>query len=324
MEVFEHEPLRDKTTLRVGGTARFFIETDDIAAAASFAKEKSLPLFVLGGGSNIILPDTELDAVVLHLSNKGIEIDGDILEIGAGENLDEVIQKTVDMGYWGLENLSLIPGTVAGLAVQNVGAYGVEASSYIEYVRVFNIDTEEYEDISNKDCLFGYRSSIFNTTAKGRYIISSLTLKLSKEPNPILSYRDLQDFKENPTQQEIRDRVIEIRKGKDLDPERVWSVGSFFKNVEVESLEDFNLSEKVKNSVFKTEKGHKIPSAALIDSLGLKGFCVGDACISETQANMVVNKGSASTEQIQELFNLVQEKVEKETGVRLLNEPEFV
>lgn len=322
MKVLEHEPLKDKTTLKVGGTARFYIETDDVKEAILFAKEKNLPLFALGGGSNIVLPDGELEAVVLRVSNKGFKEDGEILEVAAGENLDRFIAWTVEQGYWGLENLSLIPGTVAGLAVQNVGAYGVEASSYIESVRAFNLETESYEDISNKDCAFGYRKSIFNTIEKGKYVIVSIKLKLSKELNPILSYRDLKDFKKNPTQQEIRERIIEIRKGKDLDPDRVWSVGSFFKNVEVQNIS--SLPEEIQRKCFQAKNGYKIPSGALIDYAGLKGFCMGDACVSRTQANMIINKRNASAGQVQELFTLVQEKVEKETGVRLLNEPEIL
>tara|TARA_B100000508_G_scaffold60333_1_gene47284 strand:- start:323961 stop:324950 length:990 start_codon:yes stop_codon:yes gene_type:complete len=329
MKVSERVELKDKTTLKVGGIAQYFVETNDLQATASFAKEKNLPIFVLGGGSNIVLPERVLDMVVVQLDVKGSEVlkedeESVTISVGAAENLDSFIQETVEKGYWGLENLSLIPGTVAGLAIQNVGAYGVEASSYIKSVNAFNIETEMYERILCEDCGFGYRRSIFNTDKKGKYIVHSLTLELSKKPKPITKYRSLKNFKDNPTQKEIREKVIEIRKGKDLDPENIWSVGSFFKNVEVDDLEKYNLSEKVKKSVFKTEDGFKIPGAALIDDLGLKGLCVGDACISETQANMIVNKGEATASQIQELFEKVQKKVESETGVRLTNEPEIL
>jgi len=329
MKISENVELKDKTTLRVGGTARYFVETSDLQGVATFAKEKNLPLFILGGGSNIVLPDTPLNMVVVELSVTGSEIlkedeDSVMISVGAAENLDSFIQEMVTKGYWGLENLSFIPGTVAGLAVQNVGAYGVEASSYIQSVNTHNIESGMNKRILCEECGFGYRKSIFNTTEKGKYIIHSLTLKLSKKPSAVLKYRDFKDFNEHATQQEIRDRVITIRKKKGLDPENIWSVGSFFKNVEVKNLEEYKLSEKVKNSVFKTEEGYKIPSAALIDDCGFKGFCVGDACISDTQANMIINKGSATAADIQKLFKIVQEKVLLETGIELCNEPEFL
>jgi len=329
MKVSENIDLKDKTTLRVGGTARYFIETNDLQAVSVFAKEKNLPIFVLGGGSNIVLPDADLNRVVVKLQVKGYEIiheddESLTISVGAAETLDSFIEKMVEKGYWGLENLSLIPGTVAGLAVQNVGAYGVEASSLIKSVNAFNMESGMYEYLTCEKCNFGYRSSIFNTDKKGTYIIHSLTLVLSKTPKPVLKYRGLKDFKENPTQKEIREKVIEVRKGKDLDPESVWSVGSFFKNVEVQDLEKYTLTDNVKGTVFKTEDGYKIPGAALIESCGLKGFCVGDACISETQANMIVNKGEATTAQVHELFKVVQEKVETQTGVRLESEPEIL
>lgn len=329
MKVSENIPLKEKNTLRIDGVARYFVETNDLQALSVFAKEKKLPIFVLGGGSNIVIPDEPLNRVVVQLEVKGHQIINEddesvTISVGAAEHLDTFIKETVQKGYWGLENLSLIPGTVAGLAVQNVGAYGVEASAYIKSVNAFNTESGLYEYIPCADCNFGYRSSIFNTTKKGTHIIHSVTLVLSKTPAPVLKYRGLQNFKENPTQQEIRDKVIEIRKEKSLDPNEVWSVGSFFKNVEVENLEDYTLSQEVKGKSFKTEKGYKIPGAALIEDCGLKGLCVGDACISDIQANMIVNKGSATTKEIRELFNRVQEMVETQTGVRLESEPEIL
>jgi UDP-N-acetylmuramate dehydrogenase len=329
MKVSEHISLKDKNTLRIDGAARYFVETNDLQALSVFAKEKNLPIFVLGGGSNVLLPDEELNRVVLQLQVKGHEVihedeESLTISVGAAEHLDSFIKETVEKGYWGLENLSLIPGTVAGLAVQNVGAYGVEASSYIKSVNAFNTESGLYEYIPCADCSFGYRSSIFNTTKKGVHIIHSVTLVLSKIPTPILKYRGLQDFKENPTQQDIREKIIEIRKEKSLDPEEVWSAGSFFRNVEVEDLEKYTLSQDVKGKVFKTERGYKIPGAALIEDCELKGFCVGDACISDIQANMIINKGSATTKEIRELCKIVQEKVEAKTGVRLEVEPEVL
>lgn len=327
MRVSKNILLKDKTTLRVGGVARYFIETENIKDAVSFAKEKNLPIFILGGGSNIVLPDEDMDAVVISPAHKGMELLSEdnssvLVKVGAAVELDDFIEETVNRGWWGLENLSWIPGFVAGLAVQNVGAYGAEASSYIEKVDVFDIAEDKEKTLLAEECEFGYRKSIFNTTKKGRYVIAYVYLRLSKKPRPTLTYRGLEDLGEIPTQKEIREKVIEIRKAKDLDPQRVSSVGSFFKNIEVNDVS--SLPEEIQIKCFKIESGYKIPSAALIDYLGLKGFCIGGACVSSVQANMLVNSGNATSAQIQELYEHVCKKVYSNFGIELVNEPEFV
>lgn len=327
MEIHEHCPLKEKTTLRVGGSARYFIETDDLEGAVSFAKEKKLPIFVLGGGSNIVLPDGEMDAVVISpkfLCTSVLEESGEsvLVKVGGSEVLDDFIQDTVTKGWWGLENLSWIPGLVAGLAVQNVGAYGVEASSYIERVHVFDTKDGVYKVLDNEECSFGYRKSIFNTEQKGRYIITHVELRLSKIKEPILTYRGLQDRVGEVSQKNIRDTVIAIRKEKDLDPKRVFSVGSFFKNVEVKDISF--LPEEIQKKCFEIESGYKIPAGALIEYVGLKGFCVNDACVSSVQANMLINKRDASSEDVHNIYQHVIEEVKEKLGVSLINEPEFV
>ena len=327
MNIREYEELKEKTTLRVGGTARYFIKTDAVDKAVSFANQKQLPLITLGGGSNVLLPDGVLDAVVLSPSHTGIEIvsenkDAVTIRIGGSESLDNFIAHTVSQGWWGLENLSLIPGTVAGLAIQNVGAYGAKAASYINSVDVYDTHKDTYTTISNSECNFSYRASIFNTTQKDRYIVTHLALTLSKQPNPILSYRGMGSLGENPTQDAIRDHVIAVRKGKDLEPERVWSVGSFFKNVEMEDIS--MLPKEIQDKTFKTNYGYKIPSGALIEGAQLKGFCIGGACVSETQANMLINKGDATSKDFQRLYEYVVKEINSLYGITLIHEPEFI
>ncbi|XKT75129.1 MAG: UDP-N-acetylmuramate dehydrogenase [Patescibacteria group bacterium UBA2103] len=327
MEIHERYSLKEKTTLKVGGSARYFIDTDDLESAVSFAKEKDLPVFVLGGGSNIVLPDGEIDAVVISPKFLGTSVleesdESVLVKVGGSEVLDNFIQHTVDKGWWGLENLSWIPGLVAGLAVQNVGAYGVEASSYIERVHIFDTKDGVYGVLDNKECSFGYRKSIFNTKKKGRYIITHVELRLSKTEHPILTYRGLQDRVGEVSQKNIRDTVITIRKEKDLDPERVFSVGSFFKNVEVKDISF--LPEEVQKKCFEMESGYKIPAGALIEHVGLKGFCINDACVSSVQANMLINKGNASSEDIKNIYQHVVERVRFNLNVELVHEPEFV
>lgn len=327
MEVMEHESLKNKTTLRVGGFARYFLQTEDIEKAAAFAKEVNLLVFVLGGGSNVVLPDGEFTAVVIQPNQKGFEIlnedeESVTLRVGVAENLDSFIQKTVEHHWWGLENLSFVPGSVGGLAVQNVGAYGVEAKEYIESVDAFDLEENRYVTLSNKECNFEYRKSIFNTTQKGRYVLTYITLQLSKVPKPILTYRGVSEKVENKTQQHIRDTIIAIRKEKDLDPERVWSVGSFFKNIDVDDIS--NLPGEIQKKCFKTEFGYKIPSGALIEHAGLKGFCIRDACVSQTQANMLINKDRATQKDFRALYEHVCRTIEEKYGLMLTHEPEFV
>ena len=323
----EYEPLKDKTTLRVGGSARYFVDTDDIQAAVSFGKEKDLPIFILGGGSNVVLPDGDVDAVVISPAHTSIEILSDtdeevVIRVGAACVLDTFIQYTVDRGWWGLENLSFIPGSVAGLVVQNVGAYGTEAKEHIQEVSVFDIEENAYKVYTNAACNFGYRKSIFNTDKKGVYVITHVTLRLSKKPKPVLSYRGVAECIKNTSQQHIRDTIIAIRKEKDLDPDRVWSVGSFFKNVEVKDIS--HLPEVIQEKCFKTGVGYKIPSGALIEHAGLKGFCVNDAFVSSTQANMLINTGNASQKDFKDLYIHVCGVVEQKFNARLTHEPEFV
>lgn len=327
MQISEREPLKNKTTLRIGGNARYFIRTEDVQDAVAFANQKNLPLFILGGGSNIVLPDDELCAVVVQPDHSGFEVVEDnkesvLLRIGASENLDSFIQKTVENNWWGLENLSFVPGSVGGLAVQNVGAYGVEAKDYIESVDVFDIQKHSYKTLSANECGFGYRQSIFNRSQKERYIITHITLRLSKVPKPVLAYRGVSERVENKTQQHIRDTIIAIRKEKDLDPERVWSVGSFFKNIEADDIS--RLPEEIQQKCFAIDSGYKIPSGALIESAGLKGFCIGDACVSQTQANMLINKKNASRKDFESLYKHICKAINEKYGLPLIHEPEFV
>ena len=341
MEMREYEPLKNRTTLRVGGVARYFAEAkseEEAREVCIFAKEKNLPLFVLGGGSNVVVADAGFSGVVLSPHMRGIEIVEEneqtvTLSLGAGEVLDSLIEETVARGYWGLENLSLIPGFVAGLAIQNVGAYGVEASEYIDTVRAFDRETGEYVTLKNTECDFGYRSSRFNTIDKGRFVVTALTLTLSKVPTPMLSYRGVAErLGESKEQEDIRRVIMDIRKEKDLDPETVWSVGSFFKNHEVSKAEYQSILARLTPTqqsfltarVFPLADSYKIPSAALIDMLELKRTCIGGACVSAMQANMLVNTGEATAEDIHALYGRVVGVVYAATGITLQNEPEFV
>ena len=242
MEIKENIKLAPYTTFKIGGPAKFLgVVKDqfDALQAFEFAKDKSLATLVLGGGSNLLISDDGFEGLVMKVENRGIEILNQnenqvLLKVASGEVWDEVVKFAVQNGWWGIENLSHIPGSTGAIAVQNVGAYGQEAKNVIESVTVFDRQTGQITSIDNAGCGFSYRSSIFNTAYKGRYIIFYINFILQKNGQPNLSYRDLQKkFNgQNPSLQEIRQAVTEIRDTKFPFPTEAkkGNAGSFFKN----------------------------------------------------------------------------------------------
>ena len=221
MQVQENIPLAPYTTFKIGGPAKFFTivkNVSEIKQALTFAKEKGLQIFFLGGGSNVLFSDKGFNGLVIKLENSGIETieendNNVLLKIASGENWDKVVELAVKNNWWGIENLSHIPGSCGAIAVQNVGAYGQEASQIIESVGVFDIKNLQVGVLANKDCNFSYRKSVFNTEGKGRYILLELTIKLNKNPKPNLTYRDLNLIFQSkmPDIVEIRNAIIKIR-----------------------------------------------------------------------------------------------------------------
>lgn len=322
MEILENVPLKDHTTFHIGGPARYFsvVSTiDEIREVVAFAKEKNLPLLILGGGSNMLVSDKGFDGVVIHPKLRGFAIDGETMRIAAGETWDECAQKIVEAGLWGIENLSFIPGDAAGLAIQNVGAYGQQASDVIESVEIFDTIHYALSTMYCADCQFGYRRSIFNTTEKGKYVILSLALKLSKNGMPNTSY----GLKPG-TLREMRDQVIAIRKSKGQDPSRYWSAGSFFKNPIVTEEQYAKLDPKTPRYAARDGK-IKVPAGYLLDVIcGLKGMTVGGAKLSELQVINIINTGNATADNVLNLFKKARDIVYEKTGIMLENEPELV
>ncbi len=269
MQIRENILLAPYTTFKIGGPAKFFCEVKDqfdALTAFEFAREKNLAVFLLGGGSNVVISDEGFKGLVIRVVNNGIEVIENnnqslLLRVASGENWDGVVEFAVKNNWWGVENLSHIPGSTGAIAVQNVGAYGQEAKNLIESVTVFDTQTHQILNLANADCNFAYRSSIFNTTEKGRYIIFFITFKLSKIPKPILSYRDLfqrfavqpsspgpsvtssgssdeerikvrSNATDYPSLDNIRKAIIEIRDKKFPFPTEAkkGNAGSFFKN----------------------------------------------------------------------------------------------
>lgn len=349
----ENVLLGPMTTFKVGGPARFFTRAQNInelSEALDFAKTRGLPVFILGGGSNIVVSDKGFPGLVITLGMIGNEVifeNGDdvLLRVGSSAAWDDAVWYTAMKGLWGVENLSHIPGNVGAFAVQNVGAYGQEASQVVEVVEVFDRVTGDVTAVSNAECNFGYRESIFNRKHKHKYVVLSLTLKLSKKAKPNLSYADLSEFinKFNlePTLENIRHAIITIRDEKFPYPvsAKGGSAGSFFKGpvlsegqfealvLAVATRVGKEHSEKLagmKNNL-KVPQGYKTPGAFLIDICGLKGKHVGGAVIHARQPAIILNDtGVATADDILELFKATQSVVFDKTGVELVMEPELV
>ncbi|HEV7553162.1 MAG TPA: FAD-binding protein, partial [Candidatus Angelobacter sp.] len=225
MNIQENIPLAPLTTFRVGGPARYFIDAHsehDVSEAVAFAFAHKLPLFVLGGGSNLLVSDEGWPGLVLKVSLVGVEYEGDsqkmLFHSGAGENWDSLVALAVSKNCGGVECLSGIPGNVGGTPVQNVGAYGQEVSETITHLRAVKVATGELIHMSNRDCGFSYRSSIFNTTHRSEYVVLAVSYRLQRNREPKIEYADLKKFftanPDRPTLQQVRDAVRSIRQSK--------------------------------------------------------------------------------------------------------------
>jgi UDP-N-acetylmuramate dehydrogenase len=339
IEIFENVPLAPMTTLKVGGPARFFARAETeahIAEAFEYAQARELPVFVLGGGSNILVSDKGFDGLVIQVSLKGIEIrDGFEITAQAGEDWDRFVAFCVQRNLAGVECLSGIPGFVGGTPVQNVGAYGQEVSETIVAVRCFDRQRGEIVDLTNRDCGFTYRTSIFNSTERDRYVVLSVTYALTPDGRPKIVYKDLKEHFEGrkPTLAETREAVLKIRRLKsmvidDADPNS-RSAGSFFKNpiVAADKVEQISAAAGVENvPTFPAPDSQvKIPAAWLIERSGFgKGFRLGKAGISSNHSLALINAGGATAAEIVALKEKIQDGVRKKFDILLWPEPVFV
>lgn len=338
--------------MQVGGPARFFISTKSLAeleGAVKWAKQKKLEIFVLSGGSNVVISDKGFDGLVININILGFEkIKEDNkniwFKVGAGEVWDEVVAKIVDQGWWGVENLSWIPGKMGACVVQNSGAYGQELKNVVAGVKLLELASGKIKELKAVKCEFGYRQSLFNTKAKGKYIITEVILKLAKQGQPQIDYPDVQVyFKKQainkPSLKEIRQAIIYIRDNKLPNVAKVGSAGSFFKNLVLDKIEFNELllnleknfgKEYVKKAKelkdkFKVENGIKIPTAWLIEICGLKGIQVGHVKVYEKQPLVLITElGKAKATEVMGLFKKVRQVVYTKTGMKLEPEPRLV
>jgi len=342
----ENVPLAPLTTLGVGGNARFFVRAETVSNvedAVGFARGQELPLFVLGGGSNILASDRGWDGLVLQIGIQGIaerrEQSKTVFEAGAGVAWDPLVAHCVARNCAGIECLSGIPGSVGGTPVQNVGAYGQEVSETIASVLAFDLGDNRVRELKAAECGFSYRTSIFNTSQRGRYIILRVTYQLSPNQSPSLGYADLQKYfagrDGTPTLSETRDAVRKIRASKGMlitagDPDS-RSAGSFFKNPVLSESQHQELIRRA------AERGLQVPSypalsqqrkvsaAWLVENSGLpRGYVKGNAGISSKHALAIVNRGGATAADILALKDEIQARVGQAWGIRLEPEPVFV
>ena len=344
----ENVPLAPFTTLGVGGPARFFTSAADenhVAEALSFARTRSLPVFTLGGGSNLVVADTGFPGLVLKMEIPGIRPhDADErVAVGAGVEWDAFVQYCVSRDLAGVEALSGIPGTAGGAPVQNIGAYGQEAGDTINSVRAWDTQSDKIVEFTRYECAFEYRSSIFNTSRAGRYIILQMEFALQPHGRPRIQYAELRKLfpdGANPSIAEIRNAVMDIRKSKGMlvsqDDSGLRSAGSFFRNPVISREEFTAIEQKARDRgaiasseaipCFDAPGGNvKLAAAWLIEHSGFrKGYEHGRAGVSTKHALALVNRGGASAAEIVNLMTLIKERVMASFGVALHPEPVFI
>jgi UDP-N-acetylmuramate dehydrogenase len=331
----------------VGGSARYFVEAhtqQEAKDSVAYAAEHKLPLFVLGGGSNLVIADSGWPGLVVKISLSGVEFEGDIqkmrFQAGAGENWDSLVALTVSKNCGGLECLSGIPGTVGGTPVQNVGAYGQEVSETITWVHALEIATGKTMELRNADCGFAYRSSIFNTTHRDQYIVLEVTYLLRRNSEPKIEYADLKKIfaaSGKSTLQQVRDAVRSIRQSKAMlivpGDEDCRSAGSFFKNPIVTQAEADRIQAMAEKHApgkslprYPAGNGHvKLAAAWLVEQAGFhKGYERGPVGISHKHTLAIVNRGDATAKNILALKDEIQKKVFDVWGISLQPEPVFV
>lgn len=309
MDMHSNIALKNYTTMRLGGPAMFMAEArtpDEVAEVYHSAKLQSLPVFVLGGGSNVIANDQGYKGVILRMRIPGFDIIADdisstTIRIGAGEIWDEIVKRTVDMRLSGIETLSAIPGTSGAAPVQNIGAYGQEIADTLQSLTAYDSQTDTHVTLQNADCGFSYRESIFRSRQKGRYVITSITLKLFKSSPQPPFYDALQTYFDSHnihifTQEIVRNAVIDIRTNKLPDPRLLPNAGSFFKNIIVENwqLDELRANYPDMPAYDMGNGKFKLSTGWLIEQTGLKGKIIHGIKVHDKNSLVLINESATS------------------------------
>ena len=336
MDVMTNISLKQYTTMKLGGEARYMATADsasDVVSLYRNARKENLPIFVLGGGSNVITHDEAFEGIVLLNKIKGFEIISETdettdVKIGAGEVWDEVVEKAIGLGLQGIEAMSGIPGTAGAAPVQNVGAYGQEIADTLISLEAYDSKTDTIVTISADECDFSYRNSIFRDKEKGRYCILNITLRLNKaEPKPpyyasLQKYIDENDIRE-VNLSVIRVAVLNIRSEKLPDPAELPSAGSFFKNALVEKwkLEELQKEYSDIPNYAMSDGRYKIPTGWLIDKAGLRGYRSHGMRVYEKNALVLVNDSATGYDDLAAIREEIVQIVFDKFGIKIEQEP---
>lgn len=327
MVIQENISLKNYNTFGIDVKAKRFVSISNLAELREVIKDEK-DIFILGGGSNMLLTD-DIDKLVVHINLKGKSIQSDWkkLEVtaAAGEDWHEFVLWCLQLNYGGLENLSLIPGNVGSSPIQNIGAYGVEVKDLITKVTALDIETNELKEFTNEECKFGYRNSIFKNELKDKMIITSVTFRLNQDRHKLnTSYGAIESelASQNinrPTIQDISNAVIKIRQSKLPDPNEIGNSGSFFKNPVISKSDFESLQKEYPNipSYPISETEIKVPAGWLIEQAGFKGKRFGDYGVHEKQALVLVNYGNASGQDIYKLAVEIQKTINETFGISL-------
>ncbi|MEO9510743.1 MAG: UDP-N-acetylmuramate dehydrogenase [Flavobacteriaceae bacterium] len=337
MNIQENISLKEYNTFGIDVKARYFIEIKGLVQLQRTLELKAYSRkFIVSGGSNMLLTK-DIDALVIHINLKGISIveeneDEVIIKIMAGENWHELVLWSLDRGYGGLENLSLIPGNTGTAPIQNIGAYGIELKDVFVSCSAMEIDTGELVAFDKEACKFGYRDSIFKNDYKEKYIITSVHLKLTKKNHRLhTGYGAIEAELKNkgivyPTITDISDAVIAIRQNKLPNPKELGNSGSFFKNPIVSTKVFKRLAKDYPKMPFYEvdDEQYKIPAGWLIEHCGFKGKRFGEAGVHEKQALVLVNYGNATGEEILRLAQNIQKEVENKFNIKIQAEVNII
>ncbi len=334
MRILENVSLAELTTLRLGGVARFYVSVYSIAdlrEAVAFAREKRVPTWVLGGGSNTLFTEEGWPGLVIRIAIGGIEYKEDTkgdarVVAGAGVQWDTLVNETVLQGFWGLENLSYVPGSVGATPVQNVGCYGVSVSDRIDWVEVYDRRDDALHILSPSACAFGYRDSIFKHAGGASYIVTRVAYRMRTHHAPVIEYKDLAErFEKSPPQSplEVREALRAIRGSKFPDLATVGTAGSFFKNPIVRKSAIQSVERWLGRPVpqYPIDDEHvKIPLAWLLEALGWKGKRMGPVGTWDAQPLVLVHYGEGTASDLLALVQEIVDDVKRRTAIHI--EPE--
>lgn len=343
MTIQENVSLRPYNTFGIEAKARYFVRITDAATLQELIHQKiyqEQEIMILGGGSNILLT-RDYDGLVIKMDIRGIEVVEENekfawVRSGAGENWHEFVLHCIAQGYGGIENLSLIPGTVGAAPMQNIGAYGVEIKDVFEQLQAVHLQSGEIRTFNHQECQFGYRESVFKHDLKGKYVITSVIFRLSKQPEINTSYGTIEDalyemrsaegYQSRPAIQEVSDAVIQIRQSKLPDPKVIGNAGSFFKNPVVSKAKYEALQQEYDKvpGYPVTEDTVKVPAGWLIEKCGWKGRRVGETGVHSKQALVLVNHGNVKGADVYALAMEIKKSVKEQFDIDISPEVNII